>query len=195
MEYKMRIGTVEFELFSKENSYNDASNNERMVEIPLAEWFLKKYKYDHTIIEVGAVTPYYFDVSHLIYDPYDTYDKCIKIRAEYLCYREKTLLSISTIEHVCKSIVDYNQPVEDDDTAVNVLLNMMSAKEYVITFPRRFNECLDSFAEQENEHIIKLKRTQPRTWERVSSLDDIWFNSPYPWGNGLYIVTNCKELL
>jgi hypothetical protein len=195
MEYKMKIGTVELELFSKENSYNNSNNSERMVEIPLAEWFLKRCNYDPTLIEVGAVTPYYFNVAHLIYDPYDIYEKCIKIRAEYIGYREKTLLSISTIEHICKSEADYNKPIEDDDTAVNVLLNMMSAKEYVITFPRRFNECLDNFAEQENEHIIKLKRTQPRTWEHAQSLNDVWFNVPYPCGNGLYIVTNCKELL
>ena len=191
----MKIGIVEFELFSKENSYNNSNNTERMVEVPLAEWFLKRCNFNNTLIEVGAVTPYYFNVSHLIYDPYDTYEKCIKIRAEYLCYREKTLLSISTIEHVCKSEVNYKLPVENDNTAISVLLNMMSAKEYVITFPRRFNECLDNFAEQENEHIIKLKRTQPRTWERVQSLNDVWYNTPYLYGNGLYIVTNCKELL
>ena len=89
-----------------------------MIQVPLAEWFLKKHNYGHTIIEVGAVTPYYFNVTHLIYDPYDTYEKCIKIRAEYIGYREKILLSISTIEHVCKPAIDYNKPIEYDDTAV-----------------------------------------------------------------------------
>jgi FkbM family methyltransferase len=190
----MKIGSVEIQLFDKKDSYNDAANNERMIELPLAEWFLKKHNYLESMIEVGAVTPYYFGKDHLVFDPFDKYEKCVRIKAEEIDYANKILLSISTVEHICKK---YNSgPIDwEDDLALKVLLKMMKAKEYLITFPRRFNKSIDDFVEQEKEHIIKLKRIESHVWQKVESLVDVGFNHPFSCGNGLYIVTNCKELL
>jgi len=188
----MKIGSVEINLFDEKNSYNDAANNERMVELPLAKWFLERHNYSD-IIEIGAVTPYYFESNHLVFDPFDTHERCIRLKAENIVYKGKILLSISTIEHI-RLYGDYNLPVEDDDTALQVLLNMMMAREYIITFPRRFNKKLDDFVEQD-ERAIKLERVGHREWEKVGSLVDKVFNYPYSCGNGLYIITNCEDLL
>src|SRR5271157_2142104 len=180
----MKIGTVEFELFDKKDAYNNAANNERMIELPLAEWFLKKHNYFKSIIEVGAVTPYYFESQHFVFDPFDTHKRCIKVKAQDVNYLDCILLSISTIEHIC-SAGDYNVPIETDKTALDVLQNMMKAKEYLITFPRRFNRILDDFVEQKKENVIKLKRTNIKAWEKTESLVNMYLNIPYLGGNGL----------
>jgi hypothetical protein len=185
----MRIGKVEIDLWLEENSHNDASNNERMVEVPLAQWFLNKYK---DPIEFGAVTPYYFKSKHLIFDPTDPYENCIKLKAEDICYKKKTVLSISTVEHIGTG--DYGMPV-DKNMSVKVLIKMMKAKHYLITFPKAYNEILDVFAENMPENIIKLKRIENQKWYVADTLKDVKYHYPFSCGNGIYIITNCEELL
>jgi len=113
----MKIGTVDITLWSKENSYNNASNTERMVEIPLAEWFIKKYG-NQSFMEIGAVSPYYFDISHHVFDITDPYEHCLKINVKDISYTNTRVLSISTIEHMGKK--DYNLP-EVPGLAIEVL--------------------------------------------------------------------------
>jgi len=183
----MKIGTVEIELWLKENSYNDAANNERMLEVPLAEWFRQKYP---DLVEVGAVTPYYFNTSHIVFDPLDEKGSS-KTGAECLDYTNKTLLSISTIEHIGRG--DYKQPVIDG-LALEVLKKMMRAKTYLITFACSYKQDLDLFAEDAIKYVIKLKRVDLHRWELINSLKDVHYGEPFPGGNGLYVITNCEEL-
>jgi len=184
---KLKIGQIEISLWDQEVSYNNAAKNERMVEVPLAEWFLKKHS---NLIEIGAVTPYYFSITHDVFDIKDPYSKCIRERAENLNYKNKILLSISTIEHVGRG--DYDEPAIDG-LSLQTLLKMLEATIYLITWPRSYTRDIDAFAEYNNS-IIKLKRVDDRKWERVNSLENVYYNSPYSYGNGLYIATNCEDL-
>jgi hypothetical protein len=52
----IKIGSIEFSLFLVEG-YNNPYSNERMIEIPLARWFIGRH--NHQIVEIGAVMPYY----------------------------------------------------------------------------------------------------------------------------------------
>lgn len=68
-----------------------------MLEVPLALWFVSQY--GPSITEVGAVTPYYAEISHRVFDPYDKWEKCERKSAVEIEYSGLNLLSISTIEH------------------------------------------------------------------------------------------------
>ena len=186
----MKIGLIEFDLYQVSNSYNDANTNERMVEIPIAKWFIDKYQ--SNLIEVGAVTPYYFDIMHSVYDITDKYKNSIRIDAKYLSYNKKNLLSISTIEHVG---IGHYSPEIDLLGSINLLNKMMESENYLITFPYSVNRELDSYVNKMNENIIRLKRVEDRKWEQVETMDNIYYNCPFNCGNGLIIITNQKELL
>jgi hypothetical protein len=188
----MKIGKVDIGLWNNlangERLYNDAANNERMIEVPLALWFCHNH---NNMIEVGAVTPYYFKTFHPIYDPLDEY-ATDKISAASINYDGKTLLSISTVEHIGRG--DYGLP-KSDGLSLCILKFMMQAKTYLITFPRGYTEDVDMFAEAMPDNVLKFKRTENRKWEKVNSIIDVNYGFPFSCGNGLYVITNCVELL
>jgi len=184
----MKIGTEEFEFFTI-RGYNDPWANERMIEIPLARWFIKKH--DHKITEVGAVTPYYDKITHEVLDPYDPWPGCIKKGVNDSTYEGQNVLSISTIEHVGHG--EFYQE-KNPKEAQNALEKIRKASSYLVTWPAKHHIELDDYVSGAAD-LVMLRRMAFQNWAVIKTLADVRYGSPWSCGNGLYIITNCKELL
>ena len=88
------------------SNYNDPENNERKAELPIGFWFIDRFEGD--VIEIGEVTDFYAEACHPVYDLCTERPTTIKKDAFDVDYREKNVLSISTVEHV--GFGDYGQP-------------------------------------------------------------------------------------
>lgn len=120
----------------------NGDKTERIVELPLIAYFLNLFKYSSEIIEIGCVSPYYFDTKHSSYDITDNHKSCIKINAKNLNFKNKYVLSISTIEHF--NVDNYNIPKSEFLDPYDFLLELVSvSKKYLITFPLGYNSELD----------------------------------------------------
>lgn len=180
--------------------------NERGLEIALGLDFLQKHQ---NIIEVRAVMPYYSVCSHPVVDPYDPikYDNLIKKDAEEFNFTDKSVLCISTIEHMGKQ--DYSQEtVIDPLKSIRFLKKILSeAKSFLITWPVGANKNLDAYIalqlfEQNtqnslfnrNKNTISLYRRinyNPPIWEHTYNPDVIQqtkYNEPFPNGNCLVVI-------
>lgn len=81
---------------------------ERCLEIAIAKIWLKKNA--KNIIEIGAVTLYYFKIIHDVCDPADSHQNVnLKTSMFDIDLVGKNVLSISTIEHI--GIGDYGVPI------------------------------------------------------------------------------------
>lgn len=193
----VKIGSVDFNLFLAEG-YNNPHTNERMIEVPLARWFIEKH--NHAIVEIGAVTPYYGEVKHEVIDPNDPWPGCIKKGVSDFSYENKNVLSISTVEHVgftdfCPSPLCQSYDKEKDSKEAREAVDLIrKAQSYLITWPAGYHEGLDEYVAK-SEDTIMLKRVDSQSWCMAADLTDVKFMFPWNCGNGLYIVTNCNELL
>ena len=121
------------------HSYNSTFTNERRVEIPLLREFMLRHK---SFIEIGCVSPYYFESDHLVYDLTDPHSRAVNVDAEHLDLADN-ILSISTIEHF--GVGDCGNPVELGK-AINFLKKIISTNfKYLITWPLGYNLELDHF--------------------------------------------------
>ena len=183
----MKIGKVDIELFAVQG-HNDPYATERMIEIPIGRWFLNKY--GPKILEIGAVLPYYQEVTHDVLDPYDKWPKCIRKGVNDVSYEGLNVLSISTIEHVGHD--EYNQ-VKNPKDAQEAIDRIRKADTYLVTWAAAYHSELDNYIINSSD-VIKIKRTAFQKWEVVNDLSGVKFMSPWHCGNGLYVVTNCKDL-
>jgi hypothetical protein len=118
-------------------------NTERAVELGLLEEFLKLYKTNKKLIEIGCVSPYYFEIEHPVYDIQDSHLKNIKMNAKNIDLYNKYLLSISTIEHF--DINGYNIHQNEFLDPIIWLARAISHSDgYFVTFPLGFNKRLDT---------------------------------------------------
>lgn len=182
--------------------FNEAYRNERSVEVALGRWFLSKF--ESNILEVGAVMPYYGSESHKIIDLADEHPKSEKINALGYDYKDKNVLSISTIEHMM--VKEYNNGSDKDSiTFLNEVI--ASAPNYLITWGVGYNQFLDAYMKEHPEiSCFILRRTNWKN-EYVKHTDSNDFSFPFgasdkpiPEGffnnaNGVCVVTNLKELL
>jgi hypothetical protein len=184
----MKIGSIEINLFT-DKGYNNPNITERMIEIPLARWFIKQH--NNYIIEVGAVTPYYDTINHEVIDPYDNWPGCMRIGAKDYPYENKNVLSISTIEHIGHG--EYSQPKNPKD-AQEVLERIRKASSYLVTWPVGYHTELDAYVADAKD-LLLLKRINFQEWEIVKTLEGVRYMYPWVCGNGLCIITNCNELI
>lgn len=118
--------------------------SERSIELSLANIFLDTTPRDNAI-EIGAVTPYYWPYRVLnICDPVDDHPR-VNIRASYLdvSFRKKSILSLSTFEHIGQS--DYGLP---DDPALNrrAFEKLFDeAESFLVTVPGGYNQRMDDY--------------------------------------------------
>ena len=187
----MKIGKIEIDLWSipgVTGSGPPAVNTERMIEVPLGYWFINNYS---PIIEIGAVTPYFYNITHEVVDPNDSWVGCVKKNADQIDYTNLNVLSISTVEHISHG--EYGQP-STPDGAINALKRMMQANKWLITWAAGYHKNLDNYVE-DNVKSVKLLRKEFSIWESVPSLKTVQYDYPFPYGNAVYVVTNCSELL
>ena len=123
--------------------YNHTWRNERIVEIPVAERFLK----DHPgrVLEIGNVLGHYYSHGHTVVDKYENADGIVS--ADIIDYapdeRFDTIVSISTLEHIGK---DHSR---DDAKPVRVYRhivdNLLADRgRFLFTIPIGFNPVIDA---------------------------------------------------
>lgn len=128
---------------------------ERCIEIAIARLWLEKINGD--ILEIGAVTPYYFPRAvNNICDPYDKHPKVdLKCSMFDLDLHGKNVISISTIEHIATG--DYNVEIRKNESAVFAFEKIVNeAANFLITFPIGYNKELDEYFI--NKSFDKLNR-------------------------------------
>jgi len=70
------------------------------------------------------------------------------------------------------------------------------ADRYLITWASGHYTELDAFSENNlKDNSVKLIRTSQREWEITNTLQSVQYGRPFLCGNGLYIITNCEEIL
>ena len=133
------------------HSYNNTITNERAVEIPLGFKFLEIF--DYNLIEVGAVMPYYMNTIPKNYKCLDPVDKkaTIKEYAEKFDFRDKTVLSISTIEHIGMGQYGLQKGGPTSYEVFNKIYN--ECKYCLISWPIGFNKELDNYFKKELQNF------------------------------------------
>lgn len=175
-----------------EHSYNCGYTNTRMtersVELALAEEYLHNCKND--VIEVGAVTPYYFFDKKIIeiVDPTDLHERVNARKSLFECdFEGKNVLSISTIEHV--GTHDYG--MNEEKNVIDALTKITSeAASCLITAPLGYNVLLDNWIKdnKSNPMIKIMKRGMNNHWAEVDLLDDEDIIYGPLWANGLVVI-------
>jgi len=174
-------------VYYRDPAYNNPSSNERTIEIPILKWYIDNHPTD--LIEIGAVSCYYYDTTHPIYDPSDSHPKSIHTKAEDIDFVDKNVLSVSTIEHIGHG--DYG--LEVNNNAMVVLERIISdSKTHLITLPIGFNKVLDSYIKQniKNYHVLKRINHNNEWVVDDSRSMDYTYNSPFTCGNALCLISN-----
>ena len=168
--------------------YKDARMTERAVEMSLAKEWIDNCEGE--IVEVGAVTPYYFTSDKIveIVDPMDGHTLVTKQLSVFDCdLKDRNVLSISTIEHI--GVGDYGFQEEHD--AVEGLLKILNeSKHCLITVPFGFNELLDAWIlkNRKRPELTVLTRALNNVWEELGEKENI--NDMLIGVNGLVVI--CK---
>lgn len=177
------------------NAHNTrGSLTERVVEIPLLQYFLSK-QYPETI-EIGCVSPYYQKVNHQIYDMTDTHGSCCKKNAKDIDISGKNIVSISTIEHF--DVENYDIPIDEHINSMDYILKIINeAVHYLITIPLGYNTPLTSGMLQYgamNTNIVGfLSRDNNRWIEKHATQindNDLDYNRSIWYANSIAIIEN-----
>jgi hypothetical protein len=172
-----------------DHPYNDTLHCERAVELPLAfnylDWVSKQGR---MACEIGAVTPYYRPAGYDVIDPCDQYGT-IKLTAEDYCFKNRDVLSISTIEHF--GFGDYGLPL-DPPLAFNQLKRIFDeCLSCFITWPIGYNKFFDKQVQlaQSFKYFFYVKTSDnPLNW-MFSYHNDCFFDYTYgPRGNCIICV-------
>lgn len=118
---------------------------ERSVELAIARMWIELHKTD--LIEIGAVTPYYFPrVIKDIVDPTDNNKLVTQHKSIFeINLENKNVISISTVEHIGTG--DYG--LKEELNSINAIEKIMKeSKHYLITYPIGYNELLDDWTKK-----------------------------------------------
>ncbi len=131
-----------------ESPYNCGFRNHRMtercLEVAIAKDWLSKNS--ENLVEIGAVTPYYFrNLTHDVCDPADKHTKVnLQTSMFNLDLQNKNVLSISTIEHIGTG--EYGLSIDSKESAVLALKKILNeSKKCLITFPIGANRDLEQY--------------------------------------------------
>jgi hypothetical protein len=188
----MIINNIEIPLYSGDIKYNNPLINERRVELALCEYFCNKYK-NSNMVEVGCVTPYYWDSNHIVVDLFDGHNRCIKKDIFDFNFLGYNVLSISTIEHVGSN--DYGEYVDNKKLAFESLNKIINESDkYLITFPIGYNKFLDKEIFNSKLNFIILKRDSINNWEvDFEKNKDYEYGFPFNNANAIFVITNIEE--
>lgn len=169
--------------------YHETRMTERSVELSIAIEYLKSCQND--VVEIGAVTPYYFCDHKItdIIDPTDPHNRVNLKTSMFHCdLRGKDVLSISTVEHIGTQEYGMNEK----ETAVDAIEKIRSeAGHYFITAPLGYNQLLDEWVKENimNPEIRLMKRGINNHWTEIENgVEEIEY-TPL-WANGLVIISN-----
>jgi hypothetical protein len=172
------------------NSHNTRQDQtERVVEIPLLKFALESMT---NPIEIGCVSPYYWNITHKVYDLTDNHPLCENINAKNINLIDQNIISISTIEHF--DIDNYNIDILeriDPEEFLNKII--MQSKKYFITIPLGYNENLTKTL-LNMSNISFLVRNNGCDWRQKEknelSKDNLTYNTSYWFANSVAIIEN-----
>ncbi len=179
-----------YELF--EHSFNcgyvDSRMTERSVELALAQEWLKCCSGE--VVELGAVTPYYFYDKKIvkIVDPTDLHHRVNSKKSLFECdFKGKNILSISTVEHV--GTCDYG--MSEEKNVIDAIEKIVEeAKSFLITAPLGYNELLDDWIRnnRSNSMIRILRRGINNHWVEIELQDYQEIVYGPLWAYGLVVI-------
>lgn len=168
---------------------------ERIVELSVADRWLANGETED-LVEIGAVTPYYWPgrISRVV-DPADSHPAVTERKSLFdMDLTGKSVLSISTIEHVGLSQYGTDEQESTHD-AINALKKISrEASEFLITIPVGYNPTLDKYLfsdieEDDQTQRYFLVRDGNYQWHEV--LDKNQASIPYggpDWANSLVVL-------
>lgn len=144
---------------------------ERSVELSLADSWLAEHEGDPSVIEIGAVTPYYWPRRVLqVIDPYDSNKLTEKKSLFDVSLFGRKVLSISTFEHIGTGEYKQESELKLGRKAIEKLTT--EADHFLITMPVGHNKFLDSYI-FENWNL--LNRTKVSFLKRRKGMfDNLW---------------------
>lgn len=169
--------------------YHETRMTERSVELSIAIEYLKSCQ--NNVVEIGAVTPYYFCDRKItdIIDPTDPHNRVNLKTSMFHCdLRGKDVLSISTVEHIGTQKYGMNEK----ETAVDAIEKIRSeARHYFITAPLGYNQLLDEWVKENimNPEIRLMRRGINNHWTEIENCVEEIEYTPL-WANGLIIISN-----
>lgn len=187
---KFILNHKSYDLF--EHPYNCGYANTRMtersVELPLALEYINKC--NGNIVEVGAVTPYYFSTDKIeeVIDPTDVH-KVVTKKSVFDCdLRGRNVLSISTVEHIGTSDYGMNEKLNVLDALKKILTESSSC---LITAPMGYNKLLDEWIKENwDNDEIKMKALRRQINNHWGEMNDEYTEVEYTelWADGVVII-------
>lgn len=168
------------------------SLTERIVEIPLLDFFLQN---TDKPIEIGCVSPYYFDVSHNIYDLSDNHPACKNIDARYIDLKNRNVICISTIEHFDMNDYDKNS-LEPLDPIQYLIELTTTANKFLVTVPLGYNPRLTDFILTQKELNINFiaRFTTEKCWKQINksklTKDQLTYDTHFWYANAIAVLEN-----
>lgn len=184
----MKIDNYEFYYYDGTETYNSPQTNERRIELGILKHFLDL---GGDILEVGAVSPYYWEPKHEVLDPYD---KKATIKEDILNYTKHhhTIISISTLEHIGRS-AEYGDPELRPERAVEAFKHCLKLSDlFVFTVPLDCNHKLDEFFYyyyQPIQPVHFITRDKNNYWREIvrPDLSECRYGQPYHASNHLIV--------
>ena len=168
---------------------------ERAVELALADAWLART--DGDVIEIGAVTPYYWPGRvKCVADPVDAHAAVTARTSVFdVDLHGRDVLSISTLEHI--GLGDYGLPSDSSGPRRAFEKIARESRWYLLTVPFGYNPYADSvfFADEGPPAHYFAREARGNAWTEVSSAaaarrpyGDPPLNSEGGWANGLAVL-------
>lgn len=171
--------------------------NERCVELALAHALMADVRPER-LLEVGHVTPHYFQGGHLVVDKYEPGSLRIDIVDFAPAERFELILSISTFEHIAFDEPGEAPAREAVATKVSAALDrcrslLAPGGLLAITVPLGYNPALDAMianGELGWDRASWFKRFPGRHWAQVSRAEAVRcrYGSPYAFANAILLA-------
>lgn len=178
------------------HNHNLAYQNERTIEIAIAEWFLRDLGKDANVLEVGNVLRNYgFKIKRDILDKYDSAPGLINEDVVEFSPKEKysTIISISTLEHVGWDEVD-RDPGKIPAAIKNLKEKcLLPGGNVLVTLPLGYNQFFDEYMQNGGELFSEkyfLKRISAENcWKQVEyhEVAGSKFGEPFNNANAMFI--------
>lgn len=177
------------------HSFNQTWSTERAVEIPII-WDLVRKENPQRVLELGNVLHHYLPAKHDVLDKYEKGSAVIN--EDVVSYKAKKkydlIVSISTLEHV-----GWDERVKEPGKTLRGIENLQkllsSRGKIVFTFPPNYNHYLDKFLAQGKIPYSDLTCLKRISWDNrwvetdYQDIIKLKYDSPFPRGNGLFVVT------
>ena len=171
-------------------------SSERAVEITIAGEYLDRFA-GKSVLELGNVTPHYFDVGHLILDKYETGSDSVPVINEDVVEfdtdrRFDLVISISTIEHIGFD--------DDGDSRQKIPLAISKCRSlltpgglFLLTVPLGYNPVLDELVATDElgcDRAAYIRREGPLKWAQCARNDALRceYGRPFPYANCIMVA-------